>query len=152
MSDTQKLIDHLINDNRVELYKYYQRSDWVNDIDFKKIYNTILNNQNPSCQHMLGYMYKNSYGVDQDYQKARHYYQLAVDQGLSSAQNNLKHLLSKWLDKDLAKYIKELDSKCKGLESKCKQLEEEIVDLKYQPGGVGYTECKDRFENQTYSD
>ena len=69
MSETQKLIDYLINDNRVELHKCYQKRNWENDIDFKQIYNTILNNQNPSCQHILGYMYKNGYGVGQDDQK-----------------------------------------------------------------------------------
>ena len=89
MSDTQKLIYNLINDNIPELYKYYQKSNWKNDIDFKEIYNTILNNQNPSCRHILGYMYAHAQGVNQDYQKAHHLYQLAADQGLSDAQNDL---------------------------------------------------------------
>ncbi len=94
-------------------------------------------------QNYLGYMYEEGQGVEQDYIKAFYWYQLSADQGLVLAQKNIKKLLSKWLENGLVKYIQKI-------ESKNQKLEEEIVHLKYRPGGIGFEECKDRFDKQDY--
>ncbi len=96
-----------------------------------------------NAQNNIGHFYQNGMGVEQDYQKALNWYQLAADQGLVLAQNNIKKLLNTWIDKGLDKYIQ-------NLETKCQKLEEENNDLKYRPGGIGFEECKDRFDKQDY--
>ncbi len=251
MVSTQELIDLLINDNQIELNKLFINQKWKIDINFKEIYQAIIDNDNiSSCQFMIGRIYKNGSGVEKDYEKALYWYQKSADQGHSTAQNNLgymyhtgqgvdqnyektlywyqlaanqgessgqnnlghmykngegvekdygkalnwyqlsadqgnniaqynigfmyqyglgvdqdyekalywyqlaitdnniiqarvKKMLKKFSNENLFEYIRKL-------QSKNQELEEENTELKYRPGGIGFKECKDRFENQKY--
>ena len=54
---------------------------------------TTMNKQRikamPDAQCNLGSLYEDGDGVEQDYDKAKHYYELAADQGYADAQCNL---------------------------------------------------------------
>ncbi len=91
MSDdkTHHLIQLLKDDNQTELDAIYKQKGWKNDIDFKTIYDAIFNLENPSIHKMIGYMYSNGHYVEQDYEKAFHFYKLSADKGNHYAQNNI---------------------------------------------------------------
>jgi len=95
------------------------------------------------AQSKLGSMYEEGHGVERDYEKALYWFQLATEQGDNIAQKHLIHFLLRWSKTGLDQYIKKI-------ESKCQKLEEENTELKYRPGGIGYKECKDRFDKQDY--
>jgi TPR repeat protein len=49
------------------------------------------------AQYNLGYLYRNGHGVTQDYAKARHFYELAAEQGHASGQFGLGYLYDEGL-------------------------------------------------------
>ncbi len=101
MNTTNHLICLLKNNDTKALNRFFIHTDyweneiqidhWENNIDFQDIFDFCLKHINPNTQNILGYMYQHD-GVEQDYQKAIHYYQLAADQGYAVAQNNLGYM------------------------------------------------------------
>ena len=89
---TQHLIQLLEDDNQKELYEIYIKNGWKNNIDFEMVYDIIFNLKNPSIHNMIGYMYRYGRHVEQDYEKAFHYFKLSADQGNQCAQDNLGNM------------------------------------------------------------
>ena len=106
----RKALKGLLRKSSILRFKNYQ--------ELKKIVNTLSNDEiewlkelsknNPYAQNNLGYMYKNSIGVEKDYKEAVRLYRLSADQGYSYAQNNLGYMynLGFGVEKDLKEAVR----------------------------------------------
>ena len=97
MCETDKFIQLLKDNNHDELEKIYIKHKWLDNIDFKKVYQAIkdIENKDDYIHNIFGLMYKYGNGVEKDYAKALHYYRLAAKQGSNRAQRNLGRMYQK---------------------------------------------------------
>ncbi len=90
MTDTQILINYLINDEIEKLSKIYLDSEWRNNVDFEKVFDSIIDEKpNSSINNMLGLIYHDGLSIKKDPQKAFYYAKLSAKTGNSYGQFNL---------------------------------------------------------------
>ena len=108
------------------------------------------------AQYALGYIYEvGTFGVEKDESLAMNYYVLSAIQGYDDAEYNFHMLIEKphsspFMKKynltDMYIEVKKLEnnyvSKIKELEAKIEELE---LEIKYKPGGKGYYEAEEDF-------
>ena len=90
---------YLNKDNQIVLLKivkdivlYFNNFSGLVDLDLVRWMELEANKNNSIAQNNLGYMYRNGFGVEQDYKKAVELYILSADQGYMVAQNNLGYM------------------------------------------------------------
>lgn len=85
------LLNLIIKKDDLELEKLYMTKDWRENIDFHHLYYTLLTPMyldNPSAQHLLGYMYTNGFGVVKDIDMGcKYYYDSANNKNSNSIYN-----------------------------------------------------------------
>ena len=100
-----------------------------------ELYTLSVNQGNSCAQNNLAYMYRNGEGVEQNYEKAIELYTLSVCQGDTIAQDNLKRI-----------DIEIMSNIIQNLFKKIKNLEEANTELEYRPGGIGFHQAKNHFD------
>lgn len=92
MEKLEKLKKILLEDDEVELFKFYLiENQKVDDDECSKLATFLLDISSPngSISNILGMMHSNGMGVQQDDKKTMKYFQLAAEQGNSSGYFNL---------------------------------------------------------------
>ena len=80
-----------VADSYKDGFDAYSRGDYPRAL---KVLRPLAESGNIYAQHSLGLMFEKGQGVNQDYEKALHWYYLAAEQGLMAAQNNIGSMLS----------------------------------------------------------
>jgi len=143
----QRAIHYGSSDAMVRVgYMYaYGKGVEMNKQKTLEFYQKAIDLGNSNAMRFLARMYEDGNGVEVNDKKAIELYQHAIEKGNDMAMNNLLELFTDEGRELLKEYILEHIS-LQREKKHIKDLEEYITELEYQPGGVGYHEAKEEFE------